>query len=131
MKVAELQINQSIRPLKPADSAAGIQKPDSAKTGVSFGTLLERQLGETNGLKFSAHAMKRMESRAVNLNELDLQRLQQGVQELEARGAQNSVILMDDRAFVVSVKNRTVVTAVDQIQNNQKIFTNIDSLAIV
>ncbi|WP_456408415.1 TIGR02530 family flagellar biosynthesis protein [Caldithrix abyssi] len=131
MKVAELQIKQNIRPLKPADSAAGIQKSGGARPETPFGALLERQLSEASGLKFSAHAMKRMETRALSLNELDLQRLQQGLQQLEARGAQNSVIVMDDRAFVVSVKNRTVVTAIDQIQNNQKIFTNIDSLAIV
>ncbi len=131
MKVSELQMQQGIRPLKPI---AGTSRTAQSKAGapkVDFGSLLQNKLQQNSALKFSAHALKRLEARELNLNELDLQRLQQGVRQLEAKGAQNSVILMDERAFVVSVKNKTVITAIHQNQSDQKIFTNIDSLAIV
>ncbi len=131
MKVSELQMQQGIRPLKPIEGPGRAAQSKSEAPKVDFGSLLQNKLQQNDALKFSAHALKRIEHRELNLNEADLQRLQQGVRQLEAKGAQNSVILMDDRAFVISVKNRTVVTAIHQDQSNQKIFTNIDSLAIV
>ncbi len=131
MKVAELQLNQGIRPLKPTSQPTKPKSEQNKVSSVGFGSLLQQKLQQTEGLKFSAHAIKRLENRALELSEFDLQRLQQGVQQLQAKGARNSVILMDNRAFVVSVTNKTVVTAIDQGRNAQKIFTNIDSLAIV
>ncbi|HHE55159.1 MAG TPA: flagellar protein [Caldithrix abyssi] len=131
MKVSELQMQQGIRPLKPIDGTSRIAQSKTGASQVDFGSLLQNRLQQNSALKFSAHALKRLEARELNLNELDLQRLQQGVRQLEAKGAQNSVVLMDDRAFVVSVKNKTVITAIHQNQSDQKIFTNIDSLAIV
>ncbi len=131
MKVADFQINQPIRPLK-SNGQKNLNQSVKQKTEKNaFGQLLQNTIQQTNDLKFSAHALKRLELRQLNLSPMDLQRLQHGVQKLEAKGARNSVILMDDRAFVISVQNRTVVTAIDQNQSDQKIFTNIDSLAIV
>ena len=131
MKVSELQIQQGIRPVKeqlhPSRASQSVNKTNEAP----FGQLLQNKLQKSGELRFSAHALKRLENRELSLTNADLQRLRQGVQQLEAKGAQNSVILMDDRAFVVSVKNKTVVTALHQNQSNHKIFTNIDSLAIV
>ncbi|NOX88631.1 MAG: flagellar protein [Calditrichaeota bacterium] len=131
MKVGELQLNQSLKPIQPQKVNQGGSSSAKKAKSVAFGSLLQKSLNETGELRFSAHALKRMENRSLSLSEIDLQRLQQGVQQLKAKGAQNSVILMDDRAFVVSVRNRTVVTAIDQAQSNERIFTNIDSLAIV
>ncbi len=132
MKVADLQIRQGIRPVQPQKIGrhAGAGRTEK-QTSIGFGELLQKQISEQNEMRFSAHALKRLESRSVQLNESDLQRLQKGMRQLQAKGAQNSVILMDNRAFVVSVKNRTVVTAIDQTQANERVFTNIDSLAIV
>lgn len=132
MKIADLQIKQGIQPIRPRrvgqnQKASGADKLKS----VGFGDLLQEQISQSNGMHFSGHAINRLKSRSVQLTENDLQRLHQGMQQLQAKGAQNSVILMDDHAFVVSVKNKTVVTAIDQTQANERVFTNIDSLAIV
>lgn len=132
MKVADLQIKQGIQPLRPQRVGQNQKAPAADKlNSVGFGELLQKQISQANGMHFSAHALKRLQSRSVQLTETDLQRLQHGMQQLQAKGAQNSVILMDDHAFVVSVKNKTVVTAIDQTQANERVFTNIDSLAIV
>ncbi|HGY55128.1 MAG TPA: flagellar protein, partial [Caldithrix abyssi] len=65
------------------------------------------------------------------LTDSQLHRLNEGVRQLNARGSQNSVILLDNTAYVVSVRNKTVVTAVNNAAENNNIFTNIDSMAIV
>ncbi len=132
MKVAELQIKQSVAPIRPQRMRPGQQTPAADKAqAFDFGTVLKKQITQKSEMHFSAHALKRLESRSVRLSASDLQRLQQGMRQLQAKGAQNSVILMDDHAFVVSIKNKTVVTAIDQTQATERIFTNIDSLAIV
>ena len=41
------------------------------------------------------------------------------------------MILLKETALVVSVKNRTVITAVDEASAKENIFTNIDSAAIL
>ncbi len=132
MKVAELQIKQGIKPITP-QKIGKHTNASAAKNlnSVDFGALLQKRVAEENQLHFSAHALKRLESRSVPFSENDLQRLNLGVKQLQTKGAKNSVILMDDRAFVVSVKNKTVVTAINQTQSDERVFTNIDSLAIV
>ncbi len=131
MKVAELQIRQGIRPVAPAQGGQTQRAKKSTLEHVDFGSLLQKQMPPLQELKFSAHALKRLESRSLSLSEDDLLRLQQGVQQLKEKGARQSVVLLDQRAFVVSVENQTVVTAIDSQQSQGRVFTNIDSLAIV
>lgn len=133
MKVSELQINSRVFPLqqpKPVKPGVdGVQKVQGQ--GSSFGKVLEATLEQNQELRFSAHALRRLEERQVDISGGNLERLNEGVRQLNAKGSTNSVILMDETAFVVSVKNRTVVTAVDKTQSTNNVFTNIDSLAIV
>lgn len=82
-------------------------------------------------LKFSAHAQARMKLRNINLSPEDIARLNQVVDKAQAKGAKESLILMNDLALVVSIKNRTVITAVDGANIKENIFTNIDSAVIV
>jgi flagellar operon protein len=82
-------------------------------------------------LKFSAHALKRLEMRHIKLGAEDLAQIKAAVGKAEAKGARESLILMDRLALVVSVKNRTVITAVDNNNLKDNVFTNIDSAIIV
>ena len=54
-----------------------------------------------------------------------------GVDRAAAKGAKESLVLVDNAALVVSIKNRTVITAVDQAHLKENVFTNIDSAVIV
>jgi len=98
---------------------------------LSFNQVLEQQLGSSTELKFSAHAQERLQSRNINLSTEDLVRLKQGVAQAAAKGSKESLVLKDDVAFVVSVKNQTVITAVDAASMKGNVFTNIDSAVIV
>jgi flagellar operon protein len=112
--------------------------PSPAKPGgkttaaeLSFKAVLESNLNKGVGLKFSAHAQDRLASRQIALSPADLQRLEGGVSRAAAKGARESLVVKDDLAFVVSVTNRTVITAVDAASMKGNVFTNIDSAVIV
>jgi flagellar operon protein len=98
---------------------------------LSFGQVLEQKLGADAELKFSAHAQQRLSSRNISLTTNDLLRLRQGLAQAAAKGSRESLLLKDDVAFVVSVKNNTVITAVDAESMKGNVFTNIDSAVIV
>jgi flagellar operon protein len=98
---------------------------------LSFGQVLESTLQKGQGLKFSAHAQERMQSRRIELSTNDLARIQQGVDQAQAKGSRESLVLKDNLAFVISVKNQTVITAVDEASMKGNVFTNIDSAVIV
>lgn len=82
-------------------------------------------------LSFSQHASTRMRERGIELDEADLAKLEGAVTKAAGKGSKESLILMDNMAFVVSVVNRKVITAVDQGQLKDNVFTNIDSAILV
>jgi flagellar operon protein len=82
-------------------------------------------------LKVSTHAATRMESRNIEMDASKWDRVMQGVDRAAQKGAKESLVLCDDVALVVSVKNRTVITAVEQAKLKENVFTNIDSAVIV
>lgn len=96
----------------------------------SFQTVLEQEL-KAKPLKFSQHAQQRMATRQITLTAGDLERLGTAVEKAARKGARESLILMDDLALIVSVANRTVVTAVDGAGIKENVFTNIDSAVII
>ncbi len=103
--------------------------PGNIKSGKeSFGDVFNHELEK---LKFSSHASKRLESRNIQLNETAIDRLNTAVEKAEAKGAKDSLIMMDDTAFIVNVPNRTVVTAMDVSNSNENVFTNIDSVVFI
>lgn len=132
MKVAELQYNQRIYPLDPlkGQKPKAVSSGDDGSKAKSFAEVLKSNLQPADKVRFSAHAIKRIEERQLPLGEQTLNRLNDGISQLNARGSKNSVIFLDETAFVVSVQNRTVVTALDK-SGTQNIFTNIDSVAVV
>ncbi|GAC1660162.1 MAG: hypothetical protein NVS4B13_08170 [Candidatus Elarobacter sp.] len=82
-------------------------------------------------LKFSAHAQQRLESRNIRLTSDDVAKMNAMADKAAAKGAKQSLFMMRDVAMVVSITNRTVITAVDQSSMKENVFTNIDSAAIL
>ena len=108
------------------DSRTG--QPVGETKESAFQSVLQEEL---RGLTFSRHAQERLEARKIQLNEVDLANLQNAVNRAEEKGAKDSLVLMRDMAFIVSVRNRTVVTAMDSEHLKENVFTNIDSAVIV
>lgn len=84
---------------------------------------------EKSDVKFSAHAMDRISRRGIVLERGMESRLLSGMDSLKSKGAKDGLIIMDDNRFVVSVENRTVITAMTK--REQDVYTNIDSVAFV
>lgn len=83
---------------------------------------------ELEKIKFSNHAMKRLESRNIQLSETELGKIQDAVSKAELKGSKDSLIMMDKTAFIVNIPNKTVVTAIEVANSNESVFTNIDSV---
>lgn len=116
-----------IAPNKPSSpSQNSYQAPRSG--GPQFGQVLKEQLA---GVKFSQHAQQRLETRKINLDETALSKLNAAVDKAANKGAKESLILMNNLALVVSVTNRTVITAMDGASIKENVFTNIDSAVIL
>lgn len=94
----------------------------------SFAEVLKEQAGE---LKFSKHAGQRLATRNINLTDSQICRLEEGTRKAEEKGIQESLMIMDDMAFIVNVRNHTVITAMDRTENKENIFTNIDGAVII
>ena len=97
--------------------------------GAAFADLMAARLG-AEGIKLSAHAQQRLQRANVDLGVGAIDRLKSAVEKAEQKGSKDSLVLLDDLAFVVSVKNKTVVTAVDSNRAKENVFTNIDSVVI-
>lgn len=79
-------------------------------------------------LVFSKHANERLQSRNIDLSQDQLERLQTGTKRAGEKGIKESLVMVDNLAFIVNIRNNTVVTAVND--NEDKIFTNIDGAVI-
>ncbi len=104
----------------------------SESSGVSFEEILKQKqdVTENSELKFSKHASMRLEDRHISLSQEQSERLETGVLKASEKGMNESLVIVDSLAFIVSVPNKTVVTAVDQTESDGNIFTNIDGAVI-
>jgi flagellar operon protein len=118
------------RGLPAAGVSPGAAVPDPVRAArASFRDVLDAKL-RASPLRFSSHALQRIERRGIRLDESMLARLDGGLARAAAKGARDSLVLVDQTAFVVSVPNRTVITAVDREHMREQVFTNIDSAVI-
>jgi flagellar operon protein len=115
-----------VGPAGPATDGARANRMQGPK-GAEFAEILR---SKTDKLRFSKHALARVERRGIQLEGETLKRLHAGVDRAAAKGSRDSVVFLDGTAFVVSVSNRTVVTAVDTEHMREQVFTNIDSAVI-
>lgn len=102
-------------------TSTGITKVGSSS---DFGEIFAQEL---ENVKFSAHAQSRLTSKEIDLSENDMLRLNSAVDKLEQKGGNESLVILDEKAFVVSVPNRTVITAMNNSNMESSVITNIDS----
>lgn len=139
----------TIRPLAPEPATTRSSEPGRTADGKTFDQVLRGTLptaaptpSESAGpvavptavpgasIKWSAHASARLQQRGIQLDATQHARLETAVDKAAAKGAKDSLILLDDNALVVSAQNRTVITALGMHQARENVFTNIDSAVI-
>lgn len=121
------QMHNQINSTGKSKEHAGMTAADT----LSFGDFLRtRQLENSiHELKFSKHANERLASRNINLSDEQMLRLENGTKLAEQKGIRESLVMLDNMAFIVNVTNNTVITAVNS--GEEKIFTNIDGAVII
>lgn len=92
--------------------------------GSSFNDIFAKEL---QSLKFSGHAQSRLISKNIDLNEQDMIRLESAVEKAQTKQAKDSLVLMDDKAFIINIPNKTVVTMMSKDALDENIITQIDS----
>ena len=116
-------------------SNAGSQVKTEAKDDTSFAGILskkqEAEISEGREVRFSKHASNRLSDRNIELSDSQLDRLQAGMQRANRKGIGETLVIMDQLAFIVNAKNNTVITAMDQAEADENVFTNIDGAVIV
>ena len=100
--------------------------------GLSFEEIWKQKTGEvTSEIRFSKHASNRLADRNLTLSENQLSRLSEGLKKAGEKGIRESLVMVDQLAFIVNVPSNTVITAMDQAQARENVFTNIDGAVIV
>ncbi len=120
------QMAQQLSAAKTSTAAA------NKKLGATpFSEILQhtQAVSEAGELKFSKHANERLASRNIDLTDEQLERLENGAKKASEKGINESLVMVDDLAFIVNVKNNTVITAVKD--GDDRVFTNIDGAVIM
>jgi flagellar operon protein len=121
------EINGIKVPFKPIVTESESTKNRVQNYKQDFGSIFKEELEK---VKFSNHAITRLESRNIKFNETELSKIQNAVEKAELKGSKDALVLMNDTALIVNIPNKTVVTAMQVEQQNENIFTNIDSVVL-
>ena len=120
-QAAEQLLNNKTNPVK-------VENP-----GMSFQDILKaKSFGNPKDitLRFSKHATSRLEERDIQMTDEQIARLNEGTARAQEKGIKDSLVMVDSLAFIVNIPNQTVVTAMDQLDAKDNIFTNIDGAVI-
>lgn len=100
------------------------------KAGIDFNSVLQ-SIQQEKELKISGHAMDRLKERQIELSKNDLDSLKSAVESIRNKGGKEALILYNNVAFITSIRNNTIITAVDRDSLKENVFTNIDSAIIL
>ncbi len=115
------------RPGDISDNRGTIRRQQQAD-GPSFADFLQEELaGE---ISVSAHARRRMRSENIDLDDQQTARLQEAVSKVKAKGGNTSLVMLDDVAMIVNVRQQRMVTVMSEDRQQDRVFTDIDSAVI-
>lgn len=116
--------------LQKGSTPQGLTKTSNGKTFADIYKSVQSIQLPQDGVKFSKHAANRLTDRNIELSENQLDRLNSGTMQASKKGINESLVLVDDMAFIVNIKNNTVITAMDKNSSDDNVFTNIDGAVI-
>jgi flagellar operon protein len=120
MLPGQIRTHGAVGPLRTAHTAQGVPSP-------SFRQFLDESLQSEGAVKFSAHALKRISSRGIELGDRELGEIEDAVQRAASKGSRDSLLMADNFALVVNIPSRTVITAMDRSGMRDGVVTNVDS----
>lgn len=96
-----------------------------------FSQILKDKINSISNVNFSKHAVNRVLERNIDISEDNLSRLNEGVKLAEEKGLNEPLILIDSAAYIVNIRNNTVITTVGNDDMKGNVFTNIDGTVII
>ena len=139
-----IEVNaKNIGALGPINSQTSnrINKPGA--DAESFKNALQDQLDQAGSkdvlpkqalpktLKFSNHAVDRMTQRGIHFSPEQMTKIEAAANKAAMKGAKETLIVTDDSALIVSLKDKTIVTVMDKTSLKENVFTNIASTVMV
>jgi flagellar operon protein len=122
--------NSTLLPSGVAPPAGAAPTQPAQKPGASGASFADVLAQSATAPQFSRHALERLAQRGIPLDSSTVARVSDGITRAAGKGSRDSVVFVDNTAFVVSVRNNTVITAVDSGHMREHVFTNIDSAVI-
>ncbi len=128
-----IPISNQSRPVNLLEivNRTGELKPQSKSEKESFNEVFKAELNGGDSIRFSKHAEARIYSRGIKMDAETVGRLVKAIEKAGEKGARETLILDKDSAYVVSVKNKTVITVFDKDSLRQGVVTAIDSAVIM
>lgn len=118
------RINNAIRPIQQNSI-----KKNENNSNTSFNETLNNI--QSKEIKFSKHAKARMDKREIEINKAEMVKLEEAIDKADKKGVKEALIIMNNQAFIASVKNKTIITAVSNDKLSENVFTNIDGAIII
>ena len=112
-----------VQPVKQQINNGNVRASSEVQT---FESVLQQAVGKNTGVKFSKHAEMRMQARNINLTQTQKAKIDSAVNKAEQKGVKDSLVILDNMAFVVNVNSKTVITAVNNSELKDNVFSNID-----
>lgn len=103
---------------------------DNKANGKKFQEVFN-EINNKTEVKFSKHAIQRLQKRNINLTNNDIDKISNAVRKAKNKGVKDALIILDENAFITSVKNNTVITATSGKDLKDNVFTNIDGAVII
>lgn len=125
-------INGKLYPVGSFPQSNNVKHKTNISSSNSFEEILKEKINNNNSnFTISNHAAKRLEDRNISFNEADMSNINKGINMASEKGSKDSLILYKEIALVASIKNRTIITAVDKNEAAGNVFTNIDSVVLL
>ncbi|QGU95088.1 flagellar biosynthesis protein [Clostridium bovifaecis] len=124
-------VNGKVYPIGNFPQSNDLNQKSSKDTFSKFEEILKSEINKKDNFTISNHAAKRLEDRNIKLTEADISHINEGINMADEKGSKDSLILYKDVALVTSIKNRTIITAVNKSEAKGNVFTNIDSVVIL
>jgi len=123
-------INGKIVSVQDFATSITVEKKQAVE-GPKFNELLRKEINKNEGFVISNHAAERLKDRNIILQENDMKKINEAIDKAQDKGAREALILYKDIALVTSIRNRTVITALDKNNNEGAVVTNIDSVVLL
>ncbi|MBC7319022.1 flagellar protein [bacterium] len=107
-----------------------IRKSHINNTEVSFRDIFESKL-RTSQINVSKHAQERILLRGIEIGEKEVDGINKAIELAGSKGVRDSLVIVNGKAFVVNVPTRTIITAIEEEDLKNRIFTNIDGAVIL